>query len=109
MTALAAKIATMMMMKVVMTLFISSRPTGEDTSAWRRTNLLSPLGEERIIRPRKKCDGDEGLQCGAGEPAGAAGVERIERGPLDAGHVGLHLVADLVLQIGEMAIAFGKA
>src|SRR6516164_975590 len=39
------------------------------------------------------------------KPGRALGIERIELRPIMAGHVGLDLVADAALQIGEMAIA----
>ena len=41
----------------------------------------------------------------APQPRLAAAVERRDLGPVEARHVGLHLVADLVLQIGEMPVA----
>src|SRR5271169_2645703 len=47
-------------------------------------------------------------QFPAREPALAAAVERFHRGAVEAGHVGLDLVADPGLEIGEMPVALGK-
>ena len=42
------------------------------------------------------------------EPTRAARIERIELRTLKPGHVGLHFVADLALQISEVPVALGK-
>ena len=49
------------------------------------------------------------LQRLALQPGAAARVERLDLRPLEARHVGFHLVADPGLQVGQVAIAFGKA
>src|SRR5215468_10889558 len=43
------------------------------------------------------------------EPFGTEGVERRHLWPVEARHVLFHLVADLGLQIGEVAVADGEA
>src|SRR6202035_4958373 len=43
------------------------------------------------------------------EPRRAAPVERVELRPDQPRHVGLHGLAVLALQIGEVAVAFGEA
>src|SRR5215467_6820709 len=42
------------------------------------------------------------------EPARALPIERVQVRPFEAGHVCLHLVADLGLQISQMPVAFRK-
>src|SRR5215472_8240464 len=51
------------------------------------------------------CESPERLSL---EPAFAAAIERRYLWPVQARHVGLHLVADPGLQIGEMAVALRK-
>src|SRR5262245_9375982 len=42
------------------------------------------------------------------QPAAPTGIERLHDWPLEAWHVALHAIADLLLDIGEMAVALRK-
>src|SRR5262245_35741033 len=48
-------------------------------------------------------------EAGALQPGPAPGVERLHLWALEAWHVGLDGVADLALQVGEVAVADGEA
>src|SRR5262245_45798914 len=76
------------------------------SSACRRPSAWSPT---RAIRWWcKPSERSRPLGALALEPFGTEGVERRHLRPVEARHVLFHLVADLGLQIGEVAVADGE-
>ena len=85
----------------------------DETAARRMRALDQPRADKRdhgAGAEDRRGDGERVVHSGLdglpSEPARALRVERVEIRTFEAGHVGLYLVADLGLQISEMAVAF---
>ena len=84
----------------------------DETAARRMRALDQPRADERddgAGGENFRGDGERVVHSGLnrlpGKPARALRVKRVEIGTFEAGHVGLHFVADLGLQISEVPIA----
>ncbi len=73
----------------------------------RRRQAAQPVLRRTGARPDERRSSTESLR--ALQPACSARVERFDLRPFEPGHVRLDVVADLRLEVREMAVALGEA
>src|SRR5262245_34054383 len=81
-------------------------------SRWRAPPhccFSATAGAKLLLRRPRRWQSRPTLEAAAGEPVRSQGIERLDLFALEPRHVGLDLVSNPGLQVGQVAVADGKA
>src|SRR4051794_33867154 len=95
------------MKKTAQTMRSRLKPSSSRLNLSASDIVPSPLAGAKVARPSRRAKPLG--QWLAGKPRRALGIQRIQGGPFEAGHVGLHGVADARLQISEVSVPLREA